>query len=62
MRERRTGFIVAMKVIMKSELIKANMEHQLRREIDIQSNLKYVASLLHYSFDSKEILRWHIEY
>ncbi|KAG0066493.1 hypothetical protein BGZ89_007224 [Linnemannia elongata] len=41
MRERRTGFIVAMKVLLKSELLKANMEHQLRREIDIQSNLKH---------------------
>lgn len=40
MRERRTGFIVAMKVLLKSELLKANMENQLRREIDIQSNLK----------------------
>ncbi|KAF9930861.1 hypothetical protein FBU30_011150 [Linnemannia zychae] len=41
MRERRTGFIVAMKVLLKSELMKANMENQLRREIDIQSNLKH---------------------
>ncbi|KAK3844232.1 MAG: kinase-like domain-containing protein [Linnemannia gamsii] len=41
MRERQTGFLVAMKVLLKSELIKANMENQLRREIDIQSNLKH---------------------
>ncbi|KAG0256859.1 hypothetical protein BG011_004279, partial [Mortierella polycephala] len=41
MRERQTGFVVAMKVLLKSELIKANMEHQLRREIDIQSNLRH---------------------
>ncbi|KAG0207815.1 hypothetical protein BGX33_006622 [Mortierella sp. NVP41] len=41
MRERQTGFIVAMKVLLKSELLKANMENQLRREIDIQSNLKH---------------------
>ncbi|KAG0315771.1 hypothetical protein BGZ99_007265 [Dissophora globulifera] len=41
MRERRSGFVVAMKVLLKSELLKANMEHQLRREIDIQSNLKH---------------------
>ena len=32
----------SMKVIHKADLMKANMEHQLRREIDIQSNLKYV--------------------
>ncbi|KAF9438939.1 hypothetical protein BGZ76_002938 [Entomortierella beljakovae] len=41
MRERQSGYIVAMKVILKAELLKANMEHQLRREIDIQSNLKH---------------------
>ncbi|KAI7822521.1 kinase-like domain-containing protein [Gamsiella multidivaricata] len=41
MRERQSGFVVAMKVMLKSELLKANMEHQLRREIDIQSNLKH---------------------
>ncbi|KAG0206582.1 hypothetical protein BGX28_002018 [Mortierella sp. GBA30] len=41
MRERQSGFVVAMKVIYKSALMKANMEHQLRREIDIQSNLKH---------------------
>ena len=40
MRERQSGFVVAMKVIHKADLMKANMEHQLRREIDIQSNLK----------------------
>ncbi|KAI8348979.1 Anthranilamide 10 bound To Auroraa [Mortierella sp. GBAus27b] len=41
MRERQSGYIVAMKVLVKAELLKAGMEHQLRREIDIQSNLKH---------------------
>ncbi|KAK3825136.1 MAG: kinase-like domain-containing protein [Benniella sp.] len=41
MRERQSGFVVAMKVLAKSELLKCKMEHQLRREIDIQSNLKH---------------------
>ncbi|KAF8939123.1 hypothetical protein BGZ58_010556 [Dissophora ornata] len=41
MRERQSGYVVAMKVLLKSELLKVNMEHQLRREIDIQSNLKH---------------------
>ncbi|KAF9194512.1 hypothetical protein BGZ50_006237 [Haplosporangium sp. Z 11] len=41
MRERQTGFVVAMKAILKSDLIKAKMEHQLHREIDIQSNLRH---------------------
>jgi len=40
MRERQSGYIVAMKVLNKSELLNHNMVRQLRREIDIQSNLK----------------------
>ncbi|GJJ71039.1 hypothetical protein EMPS_03389 [Entomortierella parvispora] len=41
MRERQSGYIVAMKVLNKSELLNHNMVRQLRREIDIQSNLKH---------------------
>ncbi|KAG0342108.1 hypothetical protein BG004_005755, partial [Podila humilis] len=41
MRERHSGFVVAMKVMQKSALLKHKMQHQLRREIDIQSNLKH---------------------
>ncbi|KAG0363977.1 hypothetical protein BG005_000009 [Podila minutissima] len=40
MRERQSGYVVAMKVMLKAELLKSNMQHQLRREIEIQSNLK----------------------
>ena len=39
-RERRTKFIVAIKVIKKKQLLKAGVEHQLRREIEIQSHLR----------------------
>jgi serine/threonine protein kinase len=39
-RERKSKFIVAIKVIKKSQLLKAGVEHQLRREIEIQSNLR----------------------
>ncbi|KAG0031359.1 hypothetical protein BGZ82_007001 [Podila clonocystis] len=41
MRERQSGFVVAMKMMMKADLLRCNMQHQLRREIDIQSNLKH---------------------
>ena len=38
-RERKSKYIVAIKVLHKSQLLKAGVEHQLRREIEIQSHL-----------------------
>lgn len=32
---------MALKVLFKSQLQKANVEHQLRREIEIQAHLRY---------------------
>ena len=40
-REKRSKFIVALKVLFKSQLQKAQVEHQLRREIEIQSHLRH---------------------
>jgi len=40
-REKRTGYIVALKVLFKKQLQKNQVEHQLRREIEIQSHLRY---------------------
>ncbi|XP_040164422.1 aurora kinase B [Anopheles arabiensis] len=40
-RERETGFMVAMKVMFKSQLTKWHVEKQLLREIEIQSRLKH---------------------
>lgn len=40
-REIKSKFIVALKVLFKSQLQKCHMEHQLRREIEIQLHLKY---------------------
>ena len=40
-REKYSKFIVALKVLFKSQLQKASVEHQLRREIEIQSHLRY---------------------
>lgn len=39
-REKTSRFIIALKVLFKSQLQKANVEHQLRREIEIQSHLR----------------------
>merc|ERR1719146_190856 len=39
-REKSTHYIVALKVLQKSQLLKAGVEHQLRREIEIQSHLR----------------------
>ncbi|KAH7958198.1 hypothetical protein HPB51_027814 [Rhipicephalus microplus] len=38
-REKTTKYVVALKVMFKSQLQKSGMEHQLRREIEIQSHL-----------------------
>lgn len=40
-REKRTKFLVAMKVLFKSELAKGRVEKQLLREVEIQSRLKH---------------------
>ena len=37
-REKRSKYIVALKVLFKSQLQKGGVEHQLRREIEIQVN------------------------
>lgn len=39
-REKHSKFMVAMKVMFKSELIKGRVEKQLLREVEIQSRLK----------------------
>ncbi|XP_055586918.1 aurora kinase B-like [Uranotaenia lowii] len=40
-REKHTKFMVAMKVMFKSELVKGRVEKQLLREVEIQSRLKH---------------------
>ena len=41
-REINSKFIVALKILFLSQLMKGGMEHQLRREIEIQTRLKYI--------------------
>jgi len=56
-REKRTKYIVAIKVLQKSQLLKAGVEHQLRREIEIQSHLRNrnILRMYGYFYDAKRI-------
>jgi aurora kinase, other len=56
-RERKSKFIVAIKAIKKSQLQKAGVEHQLRREIEIQTHLRQrnILRMYGYFFDEKRI-------
>ncbi|KRT80237.1 protein kinase [Oryctes borbonicus] len=40
-REKKSGFIVALKTLMKAEIVKGGVERQILREIEIQSHLKH---------------------
>lgn len=56
-RERKSKFIVALKILDKKQLMKSKVEHQLRREIEIQSFLDHPNILKMYGFfwDRKKI-------
>lgn len=56
-REKKTQFIVALKVLFKSQLAKAGVEHQLRREIEIQSHLRHtnILRLYGYFYDQSRV-------
>jgi len=56
-REKKTKFIVAIKVLRKSQLLKAGVEHQLRREVEIQSHLRHrnILRMYGYFYDAKRV-------
>ncbi|KAI5289903.1 spindle assembly checkpoint kinase [Ascosphaera aggregata] len=56
-RERSTGFVCALKVLHKSELVQGGVQKQLRREIEIQSNLRHpnILRLYGHFHDSKRV-------
>ncbi|KAK7081307.1 hypothetical protein SK128_002788, partial [Halocaridina rubra] len=49
-REKKSKFIIALKVLFKSQLQKACVEHQLRREIEIQAHLRHPNILRLYGY------------
>ncbi|PMD22127.1 serine/threonine-protein kinase [Hyaloscypha hepaticicola] len=56
-RERKSGFICALKVLNKNEIMQGRVEKQVQREIEIQSNLRHpnVLQLYGHFHDSKRI-------
>lgn len=49
-REKDTKFVVALKVLFKKQIQRDNVEHQVRREIEIQSHLRHPNILRLYGF------------
>ncbi|GJQ14801.1 hypothetical protein GpartN1_g6592.t1 [Galdieria partita] len=56
-REKKTKFVIALKILFKSQLVKAGVEHQLRREIEIQSHLRHpnILKLYGYFYDKSRV-------
>jgi len=56
-REKKSKFICALKVIMKSQLSKSKVTHQLRREIEIQAHLRHknILRLFGYFHDASRV-------
>ncbi|KAJ1565118.1 spindle assembly checkpoint kinase [Nowakowskiella sp. JEL0078] len=56
-REKRSGYVVALKILFKAELAQAKVEKQLRREIEIQSHLRHpnILRLYGYFYDAKRV-------
>uniref|UniRef100_A0A673V8L9 non-specific serine/threonine protein kinase n=1 Tax=Suricata suricatta TaxID=37032 RepID=A0A673V8L9_SURSU len=56
-REKKSQFIVALKVLFKSQIEKEGVEHQLRREIEIQAHLQHpnILRLYNYFYDRRRI-------
>ncbi|KAA8521321.1 hypothetical protein F0562_011994 [Nyssa sinensis] len=56
-REKISNQIVALKVLFKSQLKQSQVEHQLRREVEIQSHLRHpnILRLYGYFYDQKRV-------
>jgi serine/threonine protein kinase len=56
-REKKSQFVVALKILFKSQLTKANVQHQLVREIEIQCHLNHpnILKLYNYFVDEKKV-------
>jgi aurora kinase, other len=53
---------VALKVLFKSQLKQSQVEHQLRREVEIQSHLRHpnILRLYGYFYDQVHTTRYHV--
>lgn len=49
-REKETKFVIALKVLFKKQIAEQHIEHQVRREIEIQSHLRHANILRMYGF------------
>eukprot|EP00892_Ulva_mutabilis_P005075 jgi/Ulvmu1/293/UM001_0297.1 len=49
-REKKSGYIFALKVILKDQIKKSRMEYQVRREVEIQANLRHPNILRMYGY------------
>lgn len=56
-RESKSKYIVALKVLFKSQLVNNNVQHQLRREIEIQAHLHHpnILRMFGYFHDDKKV-------
>ncbi|KIH51522.1 kinase domain protein [Ancylostoma duodenale] len=56
-RVKENGFFVALKVLFKSQMSKSSVEHQLRREIEIQGHLRHpnILRMYTYFWDEKRV-------
>ncbi|KAI1297270.1 Aurora kinase A-A [Halotydeus destructor] len=56
-RESKSKYIVALKVLFKSQLVKNSVQHQLRREIEIQSHMKHpnILRMFGYFYDESKV-------
>eukprot|EP00271_Cylindrocystis_brebissonii_P019844 TRINITY_DN627_c0_g1_i1.p1 TRINITY_DN627_c0_g1~~TRINITY_DN627_c0_g1_i1.p1 ORF type:complete len:288 (+),score=60.15 TRINITY_DN627_c0_g1_i1:505-1368(+) len=56
-RERRSKYVIALKVLFKHQLQHSQVEHQLRREIEIQSHLRHpnILRLYGYFYDQTRV-------
>lgn len=56
-REKNSKYIVGLKVLFKAQLMQGHVEHQLRREIEIQSHLRHpnILRLFGYFHDSSRV-------
>ncbi|XP_057779411.1 serine/threonine-protein kinase Aurora-1-like [Salvia miltiorrhiza] len=57
-REKRSNHVIALKVLFKSQLKESQVEHQLRREVEIQSHLRHpnILRLYGYFYDQKRLV------